>query len=193
MLSGEISAGAGVFGAAWPCRSQRRVDCIDRGIGEAKMTTDIAKPKPISRKVRDAISIMVTGDSRTITAAAEKVGITREHLSRELSKPHIAEFLNQKVRRHLAIATTRAGAVKADLLDCNNALVQDRASTFILGLAGIAPASQPNVNLNLSLRAGFIIDLSEPGDTAAAAKVIGPEPVRQIEHEPNQPRLSQHE
>src|SRR5207244_4490230 len=80
------------------------------------------KPKPISRKVREAINSMVAGDTKNITAAAAKVGITREHLSRELSKPWIAEYLNQKVRRYLAVATTRAGAVKVELLESPNSM-----------------------------------------------------------------------
>src|SRR6266702_8533464 len=69
------------------------------------MTTELAttdRPKPISGKVREAIASMVVGDTKNITAAAAKVGLSREHLSRELSKPHIADYLNQKVRRHLA-------------------------------------------------------------------------------------------
>jgi hypothetical protein len=94
------------------------------------MTTDLAttdRPKPISLKVREAIANMVAGDCKTVTAAAEKVGITREDLSRELSKPHVAAFMHQKVQRNLAIAATRAGAVKVELLECDNAMVKDRA------------------------------------------------------------------
>src|SRR5690349_15580085 len=85
------------------------------------------KPKPISRKVREAIARLASGESKTVTDAAEKVGIVREHLSRQLSKPHIAAYMHQKVQRNLAIAATRAGAVKTELLDCDNAMVRDRA------------------------------------------------------------------
>ncbi|MGY4437055.1 hypothetical protein ACVWWO_009532 [Bradyrhizobium sp. F1.13.1] len=120
-----------------------------------------ARPKPISAKVREAIATMVSGDTKTITAAAAKVGLTREHLSRELSKPWISEFMHQKVRRHLAVAATRAGATKVELLDSENSMTRDRASTFILGLAGIQPASQPSVNLSIEVKAGYVIDLRD--------------------------------
>ena len=110
-----------------------------------------ARPKPISAKVREATASMVAGDCKTVTAAAEKVGITREHLSRELSKPHVAAFMHQKVQRNLAVAATRAGAAKVELLDCDNAMVRDRASSFVLGLVGIQPASQLSVNLGADL------------------------------------------
>jgi hypothetical protein len=56
-----------------------------------------------------------------------------------LSKTHIAEHMHSKVVNAMSMAAARAGAVKAELLDCSNELVRDRASTFILGLAGIKP------------------------------------------------------
>jgi hypothetical protein len=74
-------------------------------------SADAVAPGRISRKVRTAIDAMVAGDCRNITAAAEKVGMARESLSRALNKPHIAEHLRQKVIRSLAMASARAGAV----------------------------------------------------------------------------------
>jgi hypothetical protein len=121
----------------------------------------------ISAKVRSGIDAMVTGDCKTIKDAAEKAGLSREHFTRELSKPHIAEHLRQKVLRSLAIAAARAGAVKGELLDSNNDMVRDRASTFVLGLADIAPASAPSLSVNLEIRASYVIDISpEPGERA---------------------------
>jgi hypothetical protein len=67
--------------------------------------------------------------------------MARESLSRALSTPHVAEHLRMKVLRSLAMATARAGAVKVDLLDSDNAIARDRASSFVLGLAGIQPAT----------------------------------------------------
>jgi hypothetical protein len=94
-------------------------------------------------------------------AAAEKVGLARESLSRALNKPHIAEFMRQKVIRSLAMASARAGAVKQELLDSDNAMVRDRASSFLLGLAGIQPATSPSVNVNIEVKAGYVIDLTD--------------------------------
>jgi hypothetical protein len=104
---------------------------------------------------------MVSGECKNITEAAAKVGLARESLSRALSTPHIAEYLRQKVMRHLAIGAARAGAVKVDLLDSSNEMARDRASTFVLGLAGIQPATSPSVNVNIELKAGYVIDLSD--------------------------------
>ena len=122
---------------------------------------DIGPPKRISKKVRAAIDAMVSGECKKICDAAAKVGLARESLSRALSTPHVAEHLRQKVIRHLAIAGARAGAVKVDLLDSDNAIARDRASSFVLGLAGIQPATNPSISVNLDIRAGYVIDLSD--------------------------------
>jgi hypothetical protein len=130
----------------------------------ARSGTEPAKPARISGKVKAAIEAMVNSDCKNITAAAEKVGLARESLSRALNKPHIAEFMRQKVIRSLAMASARAGAVKQELLDSDNAMVRDRASSFVLGLAGIQPESTPSVSLNLEIRAGWVIDLTHKAD-----------------------------
>ncbi len=112
--------------------------------------------KRISKRVNAAIDAMVTGECTTIRAAAEKVGLARESLSRALSTPHIAEHLRTKVLKFLAMSAARAGAVKVDLLDSDNAIARDRASSFVLGLAGIQPATTPSVSLNIEVRAGYV-------------------------------------
>jgi hypothetical protein len=136
-------------------------------------------PRRISKKVRAAIDLLVSGDCKKICDAAEKVGLARESLSRALSTPHVAEHLRQKVLRHLAIHAARAGATKVDLLDSSNEMARDRASTFVLGLAGIQPATTPSVSLNIEMKAGYVIDLrsDDPADTmrivsSAAAPLI---------------------
>jgi hypothetical protein len=119
------------------------------------------RQRPISKRVNTAIDHLVAGDVKTIKEAAEKVGMPRESLSRALSTPHVAEHLRTKVLKYLAMAAARAGAVKTDLLDSDNAIARDRASSFILGLAGIQPAANPAVSINLEVKAGYVIDLSD--------------------------------
>jgi hypothetical protein len=115
----------------------------------------------VSKRVKDAVEALCTGDAKTIKAAAKKVGMARESLSRALDKPHVAELMRTRTIRQLARASARAGAVKEELLDSDNELVRDRASSFILGLQGIAPASDPTVAVNISIKAGYVIDLSD--------------------------------
>ena len=129
-------------------------------------------PKRVTKRIRAAIDAMVFGEAQNITQAAKVAGLSREHLSKELNRPHISAFLQDKVRRNLAVNSAKAGATKVELLDSENEMVRDRASSFVLGLAGIAPATSPSVSLNMNIRAGYMIDLSER--TGPPMRIIGP-------------------
>jgi hypothetical protein len=147
---------------------------------EPAPTAPIA-PKRISAKVRAAITYMVNGDCKKICEAAEKAGLARESLSRALSTPHVAEHLRLQTVRRLGIAAARAGATKIELLDGDSEIVRDRASTFVLGLAGIAPASTPSISLNIEVKAGYVIDLS--GDPRAPPmRIVSPTAAPALEH-----------
>ena len=136
------------------------------------------KPKRISKKVQVAIDAMVSGECKKVVDAAAKAGLARESLSRALSTPHVAEHLRQKVLRHLAIAAARAGHTKVELLDGESEIARDRASSFVLGLAGIQPASTPSVSLNLEIKAGYVIDLTDapprPGAMGEGMRIVSP-------------------
>jgi hypothetical protein len=128
------------------------------------------KPPP---KVRAAIEALVTGQVKTITAAAKKVGLTRERLSRALSEPHIAEALRTRAAREVAMSAGRASARLTRLIDSGSDRVAFEATRFSLGVAGIKPAAEAQVNVNLEMRAGYVIDLRERSDRGALpVKVI---------------------
>ncbi|MET4242712.1 hypothetical protein [Bradyrhizobium sp. RT10b] len=133
-----------------------------------------ARLKPISKKIRDAIGAMVRGDVKTITAAAEQVGLSREHLSRELGRPHIAKLLQEKVARNLAMSSARAGATKVDLLDSANDMVRDRAASFILGLSGHLPDAPTGNHRSGGPRAGWMIDLSDEPRAGIVIHIVHP-------------------
>jgi phage terminase small subunit len=103
----------------------------------------IDKTRRIPEKTRRAIELLATGKCKTQTEAAAAVGTTRETLCRNLAKPHILEFMRQRAMRTIAMAAGRAAEVKAELLDCADNTVRDRSSTFVLGVAGIAPRHHP--------------------------------------------------
>jgi hypothetical protein len=140
-------------------------------------------PRRISAKVRAAIGYMVNGDCKKICEAAEKAGLARESLSRALSTPHVAEHLRLQTVRRLGIAAARAGHTKVELLDSDSEIVRDRASTFVLGLAAIAPAATPSIALNIEVKAGYVIDLSDR--PSAPMRIVSPisGPAPAIEHD----------
>lgn len=128
-------------------------------------TTDKAPARPshyrISTKVRKGCEALVSGAAKTVTDAAKLANISREELSRALSKPHVAEFLKQKACRALAMAAGRAAAKKVELLEAESEHVQNDASTYLLALAGIKPAADAQVSVNIELKAGYVIDLRD--------------------------------
>jgi hypothetical protein len=124
-------------------------------------TEPIDKALRISAKVRRSIELLATGKCKTQLEAAEAVGITRETLCRSLARPHIIEFLRQRAVRTIAMAAGRAAEVKTELLDCADNMVRDRSSTFILATAGIGPQPAGSINLNVEIKAGYVIDLTD--------------------------------
>jgi hypothetical protein len=147
----------------------------------------IDKTRRIPEKTRRAIELLATGKCKTQTEAAAAVGTSRETLCRNLAKPHILEYMRQRAMRTIAMAAGRAAEVKAELLDCADNMVRDRSSTFVLGVAGIAPAAESSVNVNVAIKAGFVIDISEPNDRPGApmrivSSAVRPAPV-DIDHE----------
>lgn len=143
------------------------------------------KAKPISAKVRAAIDAMVDGSAKDITAAAEVAGLSREHLSRQLNRPHITAFFRQKVERHLVLNAAKAGRTKISLLDSPNEMVRDRSSSYVLSLAGIAPDPDASNRQPTQLPGLQIIIVQPAGITADSPRVVGPQPLT-IEHEPVQ-------
>jgi hypothetical protein len=134
----------------------------------AMPTTTTRKPPP---KVRAAIEALVTGQVRTIKAAAAKVGLSRERLSRAFSEPHVRHALRERVDREVALTSGRAAARLSQLIDSGSERVAFEATRFSLGVAGIKPAADAQVNVNIELKAGYVIDLSERDEPAA--KIVG--------------------
>jgi hypothetical protein len=100
-----------------------------------------AQPEPKRRvppRVRDAVNELVYGPAKTITAAAEKVGLSRERLSRALSEPYIAEYLRTRAARVVGLASGRAAARLAELVDSTSEHVSFDASKAARTVGGVA-------------------------------------------------------
>ena len=107
---------------------------------------------------------MQSGKAKNLTQAAKCAGISRVHLSRTLSRrPDVIVWATNRMARTLGIGASVAGAQMLELIHSNSSRVAFEASRHVLALAGIAPPSQPQVNVNVDVKAGWIIDLSESG------------------------------
>jgi hypothetical protein len=119
-----------------------------------------ARIKRISPKVRDACDLMASDPRLTITDAAKAVGLSREHLSRELCKPHVEAFLERESRRTIVRALPRAAKRTVELIDASSEHVSLDAATKVLAIGGIKPDERGHGAVNVNVSIGYVIDLS---------------------------------
>jgi hypothetical protein len=123
-----------------------------------------AKTPRISNRIRQAIDLLVSGECKTQKAAAERVGIHRDYLCRELKKDHIRVFVDRRVRETIANGTMRASARLLELIDAGSEHVSLDAVKHLLAIEGVKPAIAPTTQVNISVKAGWVLDLREPGE-----------------------------
>lgn len=136
-----------------------------------------AAPVPTKRvrippKVRHACELLAKGNVKTVSAAAERVKLSREHLSRTLQLPHIQAFIAHESRRTIATATMRASNRLVELIDAQSEHVAAKVSERILTSEGILKSDQASIAVNVDVRAGFVIDLSDPAAHGSYARDI---------------------
>jgi hypothetical protein len=134
--------------------------------------TKNGRPKRVPKSIRHAVRLILSGEVTTIKAAAERVGISREHLSKSLSMPHVGAFAARANRQNLAEASLRASTRLVELIDAKSEHVAAQVSERILTSEGILKSDQHAIAVNVDVKAGFILDLRE-------------EPHRTIEHVPS--------
>lgn len=130
------------------------------------------KPARIAPRIRQVVALLVSGECKTQKAAAERVGLHPDYVCRELKKPQVRVFIERAARETIANGTMRASARLVELLDAGSEHVSLDASKHMLAIAGIKPSMDAQVSVNVDIKAGFVIDLSEPG-----------RPMRTVEHE----------
>lgn len=142
--------------------------------------TKPAREKRISPRLREAIRLIETGECKTQRAAAERAGITEKHFSRSLANVEIQAFIARQRARNIARGTLRASARIADLVDASSEHVAMHASRLLLETSGDLRSSAPggvNVQINNSIQAGYVIDLS-PTEHTKSPDLVSPDSKR---------------
>jgi hypothetical protein len=151
-----------------------------------------AQAPRISKQVRRAIELLLSGACSTQTAAAERVGISREHLSRQLSRDHVQVFIAREVRRRIGSASMPAAARMVALLHATSEHVSLDAARTILALNGIqAPQTGHSINIRNDVQVGYTIVLGArraqregSGDADVIGDQAGSAAKPLIEHDP---------
>lgn len=92
------------------------------------------------------------------------------HLCEAMKYPHVRVFIERRARETIAAGVMRASARLNQLVDASSEHVSLDATKHVLGIAGIKPTQDAQVSVNIELKAGYVIDLSDD-----------PKPMRTIE------------
>src|SRR5262245_27338574 len=125
---------------------------------------DLEAPQPakrlrIPKRIRQAVDLIASGECTTQKAAAKRVGISPEHLSRMLARDHVQVFLTRASVRNIGTAKLRASRRFVDLIDARSEHVAAKVSERILTSEGILRADHTQAPASVDLRAGFVIKL----------------------------------
>ena len=126
-----------------------------------------APKKRIGKGIAKVIHLLLTGACKTQKAAAIRVGLNESYVSDALKKAHVRVFIARAARSNLQAGTLRASARLLGLLDAKSERVAFEASRHVLAIDGIKAAPEAQVNVNIELKAGYVIDLREPEEIEA--------------------------
>jgi hypothetical protein len=134
------------------------------------------KPLRISKALRQALNLLASGECKTQKAAAERAGLSEQHMSRMLNRAEIQVFIAQRARKTIAQGVLRASARVIELVDASSEHVSLDASKHILAIEGIKPVEQgTNINITNNIAPGYVIDMRDPRD--AATIDVTPRPI----------------
>jgi hypothetical protein len=119
------------------------------------------KERRVSRRMREFIHLVVTGECATQKAACERIGLHPGSIARELRKAHVRVFMERATRDSIASGMMRAGARLNELINASSEHVSADVSKHVLAIAGIKPAADTQVSVNIDIKAGYVIDLTD--------------------------------
>lgn len=119
------------------------------------------KKQRISKRLAEAVRLLVNGTCRTQKAACERLGLNENYLSEALQKPHVRVFAAQCARENIRTGSLRASAKLVELIDASSEHVAADVAKHVLAIEGIKPANSSQVSVSIELKAGYVIDLRE--------------------------------
>ena len=119
------------------------------------------KIKRVPKRIAEVVHLLVSGECKTIKAAAERANMHPNYVSGALKKPEIRVFIERTARETIANGTMRASARLVELLDAASEHVSLDASKHMLAISGIKPTADAQVSVNIDIKAGYVIDLTD--------------------------------
>lgn len=114
----------------------------------------------ISKRMRKVLTLLATR-GMTQREASKQCGMSETYLSAALRKPHIQVFIARATREKVALTALRAGSRLHELIDCDSSSTSFDATRLSLAIAGIKPSADAQVSVNIDIKAGYVIDLTD--------------------------------
>ncbi len=131
-----------------------------------------------SQRVKAAIRLLASGECRTITAAAARVAMSRERLSKAINAPTGQTYLASQRRELISAGSMRAAQRIVDLIDSQSDHVSFDAAKHVLAIEGVRPPERSPVNVDVNMPVGYVICLKNRDEEEEQGQVI--------EHDPTQ-------
>lgn len=128
-----------------------------------------AKKPRMSRKMAHALDLFISGVAKSQQDAADKAGITREHLCREMKTDHARAYIVRRTSEMFASLAPKALRALDMAMEGDNKAAAVTASLAVLKQLGIVNPDAPSVSISLQ-QPGYVIDLS--GGDGSRARVI---------------------
>src|SRR5258708_16911184 len=126
-----------------------------------QIATKPARQPRIPPKIGQIVDWLVSGACKNQQAACERANLDPSYVSRELRKVHVRVFMERRARETIAAGTLRASARVIELIDAGSEHVSADISKHVLAIAGIKPAADAQVSVNIDIKAGYVIDLTD--------------------------------
>jgi len=118
------------------------------------------KETRISKRMQQVLTALAT-KGMTQREAAKQAGMSETYLSAALRKPEIQVFIARKARENIQIGMLRASKRVIELVDAESEHVSLDASKHVLAIEGIKPRADAQVSVNIDIKAGYVIDLTD--------------------------------
>ncbi len=130
------------------------------------------KPRKVSRRVAEAVRLILSGEVTTIKASAIRVGLHPNYLSGYLAGPVGREYLARERAKTITEGSLRGARRVVELIDANSEHVSLDASRLALAIEGVKPADDARVSVSVDVRAGYVIDIGS--SVADQVHFVGP-------------------
>jgi hypothetical protein len=129
---------------------------------EADIVAKPAKSPRIPKRIVQLVDLITSGKVRSRQAACEKLNLDPSYVSRELRKVHVATYLEQQTRVTLAqLQVPAVGTLARLMAEGASEHVQNDVAKHVLAIAGHKPRADAQVSVNIDIKAGYVIDLTD--------------------------------